>query len=660
MKRTHIYKIFIGMLLLVFAAQTIVSCSDEPDSSNYYTFTGEMVSDYLDSRPELYSEFTEILHRSGMYGMMATYGTYTCFAPTNDAIDRYLNEHGYSSVADLSQEECDTLSWNHIIASTFFTTDLSDGNIPKTNMNERFLSFSCDTNSTSGNILYYVNMASKLLVRDDSVENGVVHTLDRVIQPSSSYLPEKLLEDMNVTIFASALNLTGLADSLYEYLDPDYYVDPDSVFKPIPFHRSGESDFRMYYPEHRMKRFTVLVETNKVFAEAGINSLDDLKAHAKEVYDEMYPEDAGLYDDDWTNRKNPLNRFVAYHLLPYYAAINDFTVSESGINYKSTCAMPNLIDCTDWYTTLMPGTIMKFSSPSAGLFINRKGVGNNFTVEGVKVYTPTEMKKIHDQELEEAGLPVDELNQQALNGIYHYIDKVLEYNKETRDIVFNDRIRWNVITMSPEFLNVGARGNTSRTHLTGLKEVEGWDFHGIVPTLTVRERGVWMATYSDAVDLIGQFDVSFKLPPVPENTYEIRFAYGAGNDRGVVQIYFGEKDNMQPMGLPIDFRIWGPDPSIGWVADTEDTEENRAIDKAMHNRGIMKEMDSWNQGGSNNLRANNGKFRKILTTQRLDPNKEYWLRIKLVLDNPEAELPINYFEFCPKSVYAGLTAEDTH
>ncbi len=648
------------MLLLVFATQTMVSCSDDPDSSNYYTFTGEMVSDYLDNRPELYSEFTEILHRSGMYGMMATYGTYTCFAPTNDAIDRYLKEHGYSSVAELPQEECDTLSWNHIIASTFFTTDLSDGNIPTANMNERFLSFSCDTNSTSGNILYYVNMASKLIVRDDSVENGVVHTLDRVIQPSSSYLPEKLLEDKNVSLFASALTLTGLADSLYEYLDLDYYVDPDSVFKPIPFHRSGESDFRMYYPEHRMKRFTVLVETNKVFAEAGINSLDDLKAHAKEVYDEMYPEDAGLYDDDWTNRKNPLNRFVAYHLLPYYAAINDFTISESGINYKTTCAMPSLIDCTDWYTTLMPGTIMKFSSPSDGLFINRKGVGKNFTVEGVKVYTPTEMKKIHDQELEEAGLPVEELDQLALNGIYHYIDKVLEYNKETRDVVFNDRIRWDVITMSPEFLNVGARGNTSRTHLTALKEVDGWDFHGIVPTLTVRERGVWMATYSDAVDLIGQFDVSFKLPPVPENTYEIRFAYGAGNDRGVVQIYFGEKDNMQPMGLPIDFRIWGPDPSIGWVADTEDTEENRAIDKAMHNRGIMKEMDSWNQGGSNNLRANNGKFRKILTTQRLDPNKEYWLRIKLVLDNPEAELPINYFEFCPKSVYAGLTAEDTH
>ena len=658
MKTKNIYKILV-VLCLAIVSQGFLSCSDEPDSSNYYTFTGEMVSDYLDNRPELYSEFTQILHRSGLYGMMATYGTYTCFAPTNQAIESYLQERGYTSVEQLTKEECDTLSWNHLIPETYFTTDLADGNIPTANMNERFLTFSCDSNAVGGNVMYYINMASRLIVRDDSVENGVVHTLDRVIQPSSSYLPEKMLEDMNISLFTSALTLTGLSDSLYEYLDTRYSVGVDSINKGIPFHRSG-AEYRMYYPATRMKRYTAFVETNKVFAEAGIMNLDDLKAYAKTIYDEVYPEDAGQYDDDWTHRKNPLNRFIAYHLLPYYGAINDFTIAESGIDYKTTCAMPNLIDCTDWYVTLMPGTIMKMSSPSTGLFINRKGVANRYSVRGVKVYTPTEMKILHDQQLAEAGLHVDTLNQQALNGIYHYIDNVLTYNTQTRDVVFNDRIRWDVITMSPEFLNAGARGNTNGQHLMGFKQVDGWDFHGIIPTLALRERGIWMATYSDAVDLIGQFDVSFKLPPVPANTYEIRFAYGSGTDRGVVQIYFGEKDNMQPMGLPIDFRVFGGDPSIGWVADTEDNEQNRAIDKAMHNRGYMKDMDSWNQGGSNNLRAMNGKFRKILTTQALNPNKEYWLRIKLVIENAEAELPINYFEFCPKSVYAGLTAEDTH
>jgi len=647
-------------LPLLAMGNLATSCSDEPDEAGYYTFTGEMASDYLKNRPELFSEFQEILERSGMLGMMATYGTYTCLAPTNDAIDAYLAQHGYNSVADMSKAECDTLSWNHIIQSIYFTTDLTDGNIPTANMNDRFLTFSCDSDATNGgNVMYYINTTSKLIARDDSVENGVVHTLDHVIQPSSSYLPEKMLEDLNISLFVSALTLTGLSDSLYAYLDNDYSCGLDSINKGIPFHRTGGT-YRSYYPATRMKRFTALCETNKVFAEAGINNLNDLKQYAKEVYDAVYPEDADQYDNDWTNRKNPLNRFISYHLLPYYGAVNDFTISESGIDYKTTCSMPSLIDATDWYTTLLPGTIMKMSAPAEGLYINRKGVGTKYTVRGVKIYTPTEMKTLHDQQLEEAGHPVEALNQQALNGIYHYIDDVLTYNTETRDVVFNDRIRWDVVTMSTEFLNAGARGNTDGQHLTGFKQVDGWDFHGHIPTLTLRERGVWMATYSDAVDLIGQFDVSFKLPPLPANTYEVRFGYGAGNDRGVVQIYFGEKDKMQPMGLPIDFRIWGADPSIGWVADVEDEEENRAIDKAMHNRGYMKDMDSWNQGGSNNLRANNGKYRKILTTQTLDPNKEYWLRIKLVIENSEAELPINYFEFCPKSVYAGLTAEDTH
>ena len=654
----------IGAALLAVSSQGMVSCQDDLSPENYYTFTGEMVSDYLSNRSEQFSKFIQILQRSGLYGMMSTYGTYTCMAPTNSAIDLYMKEHGYKSVDDIPDAECDTISWNHIIKKTYFTTDLVTGRVPEPNMNDRAVMFSCDSDATiDGNVSYYFNSISKLIVRDDSVENGVVHTIDHVIQPAKVYLPELIEADPNISLFATALQLTGWSQKLYESEDLSYTIGTDSVKKGISFHRTGAT-YRMYYREKRYKKFTAFVETDSIYREAGINNLDELKEYAKTIYDSMYPEDAGQYDDDWTNPKNPLNRFVAYHLLPYYGGVNDFTISESGIDYKTTCAMPNLIDCTDWFTTMLNGTIMKMSSPSEGLFINRKGVAANASIRGIKVLTPSEMTTYHDQGLAAAGLPAEPLTNDGLNGIYHYIDDVLTYNKQTRDVVFNDRIRWDVVTMSPEFLNAQARGNTDGNRLVGFKQVEGWDFHGSIPTLALRERGVWMATYSDAVDLIGQFDVTFKLPPVPANTYEIRFGYGAGTDRGVVQIYFGEKVgdklDLKPMGLPIDFRVWGGDPSIGWVADTEDAEENRAIDKAMHNRGYMKDMDSWNQGGSNNLRANSGKYRKILTTQHLDPKKEYWLRIKLVIENNEAELPINYFEFCPKSVYAGLKAEDTH
>lgn len=641
----NIYLAVVGALLSVSLLN--VSCSDEPAAANYYTFKGEMVSDYLQNRSGQFSDFIAVLQRSGMYGMMATYGTYTCLAPTNDAFRLYLQQRGLQSVDQLSKQDCDTISWNHIIKYTYFTTDLTDGNIPNANMNDRYLTFSCRSDEdNNNNVAYYINQVSKLVVRDDSVENGVVHTLDHVIQPSTEYLPELMGNDENISLFYSALLKTGMRDSLYEYLDMNYFCGEDSVNKGIDI-TTGGSTYRMYYVGKRMKRYTAFVEPNSVYAANGINNLDDLIAYAKRVYDDVYPEDANQYDNDFTHRKNPLNRFVSYHLLPYYGGYNDWTVYGE---IKETCARTDLIDCTDWYTTLMPGTIMKMSTPSEGLFINRKGVGGKYDVRGVKVYSPSE------PEVQALGS-----DNQGLNGIYHYIDDILTYNRTTRDVVFNDRIRIDAVTLSPEFMNCGARGLTQQA--TGFKYVEGWDFHGEIPKLSLRQRSVWMVTYQDCVDLVGQFDVTFKLPPVPENTYEVRFAYGWGDMRGVVQIYFGTDPNgLMPMGIPIDLRIWPTDPSIGWIADTGDEETDRAIDRAMHNRGFMKDMDSWSQGGSADgiLRTKAMKLRKILTTQTMKPTEDYYVRIKLVIDNPEAEFPINYFELCPKSVYAGLTAEDPH
>ena len=622
----------------------MVSCSDDPLPENYYTFTGEMVSDYLQNRPEEFSEFVAILQRSGMYGMMATYGSYTCLAPTNAAVEEYLHSRGLTSVDQLSKEECDTLSWNHIIdEDAYFTTDLIDGNIPSANMNGRNLTFSCDSDAmNNNNVVYYINKTSRMIVWDDSVENGVVHTLDKVVVPQTFYLPDVLAENPDVSLFYEALVLTHLDDSLMEYIDETYTCGADSVNQDMTI-STGGSSYTMRYVGTRMKRYSAFIETNDVYAQNGINNLDDLKARAKQTYDRMYPEDAGKYDDDWTHRKNPLNRFIAYHLLPYYGAYNDWTVSG---DVKTTCAKMDLIDCTDWYKTLMPGTLMKFSSPQQGLYINRKGLGALATVEGVKVLSPSEM-----------GSGID---QQALNGIYHYVDKILEFDETMRDQVCNDRIRISSATITPEFMNCGARGNTLRA--TGFKVVEGWDFHGKTPSMTFRKRDVWMVTYADCVDMVGQFDVTFSLLPVPKtDTYEVRFAYGWGDMRGKVQIYFGtDPDNLQPVGLPIDFTLWPTDPLIGWVEDTGDSETDRAIDKAMHNRGYMKDMDSWAQGGVNILRAQPMKLRKILVTETMSPEVTYYIRIKQLMDNPQAELPINYFELVPKSIYAGVEAEDTH
>ena len=129
MKGKSIYKSLVG-LMFFGALQAFTSCSDEPDAENYYTFTGEMVSDYLDNRPEQFSDFTKVLQRSGLYGMMATYGTYTCLAPTNEAMAQYLKERGFSSVEELTKEECDTLSWLLLVRLISIVQDYQSSLVP--------------------------------------------------------------------------------------------------------------------------------------------------------------------------------------------------------------------------------------------------------------------------------------------------------------------------------------------------------------------------------------------------------------------------------------------------------------------------------------------------------------------------------------------------
>ena len=147
---------------------------------------------------------------------------------------------------------------------------------------------------------------------DDSVTNGVVHVLNNVITSSSLLLADKIAEDPSLTLFSEALQLTGMADSLVKYIDETYSCSEDSVYTGVMVRcTSGSALYtRSFWPEKRYFNHTAFVEPDSVYHAKGINNIEDLKAYAKKIYDQTYPDDAGLYDDDPKHRKNPLNRFV--------------------------------------------------------------------------------------------------------------------------------------------------------------------------------------------------------------------------------------------------------------------------------------------------------------------------------------------------------------
>ena len=638
------YKYF---LLAALVLCGVASCVDNDDDIplNYYQSKKVTAAGFLEADKEQFSEFTAILKRTPYFSMLSTYGEFTLFAPNNEAIGKYLKKMGYSSIDNIPSETCDTLARTHIIKKgAFFTTDVGEGALPELNMDDAYIVLSSDSDVTNHNaLIYYVNKNSRMVDYNDSVTNGVVHVINNVISSSSLLLADKIEEDPSLTIFSQALRLTGMADSLVYYIDESYSCSEDSVHEGVMVRcTSGSALYtRSFWPEKRYFKYTAFVEPDSVYRSKGINNIDDLKAYAKKIYDETYPEDAGLYDDDPKLRKNPLNRFVSYHLLPRIGQYNSWVMSG---DLREHCWYTPLSDPEEFYETMCPGTMMRFAGPPAGLFINRKGLQNRYTVRGVKVLSPSESGSV---------------DQNALNGVYHYIDDILAYTTQVRDVVLNCRIRIDATVLSPDFMNCNGRGRYGEDILTGFKNkyITDWKVSDETYVGVHSDVGYWNSYQANAVCISGVFDVAFKLLPVPSGTYEIRLGYTVGEERGVVQVYL----NNEPCGIPVDLRVYGPDPNIGWVEDTDDEDENTANDKAMHNRGYMKGMDSyrpWDADGP--LRNNNWNLRRVLATQYLDSNKTYYLRFRQVLDDPDRYWSFDYIELCPKSVYGSPEGEDTH
>ena len=339
---------------------------------------------------------------------------------------------------------------------------------------------------------------------------------------------------------------------------------------------SGSATYtRTFWVGKRFFKYTAFVEPDSVYHRYGIHTIDDLKDYAKRIYDTTYPEDAGRYDDNPKDRRNPLNRFVSYHLLPRIGQYNSWVPSGT---IRERCLDTKLIDPEEYYETMCPGTIMRFAGPSEGLFINRRGVQSHAErgvfVRGVKVLSPSE-----------SGTT----DQNALNGVYHYLDDILAYTPEVRDVVLNRRIRIDATVLSPDFMNCNGRGRYGEDILTGFKNGYITDWKTSKETFVGVHSDVeyWWSYQANAVCISGVFDVTFKLPPVPTGTYEVRLGYSTGDDRGIAQVYL----NNEPCGIPISFRNF--DSGYHFEPDTEDEDENKAIDKAMRNRGFMKAMDSY-------------------------------------------------------------------
>lgn len=670
----------VAMACLVSVMVCFTSCKDEVDQSDIYTFTGNLMSDYLekDSTTTYFSYLTKRVKlsthsQSSVYNLLSARGNFTCFAPTNDAVQQFLDSLYSTKNYDITLTPDSTAEFivnncliDHDNDEALLSTAFQEGTLEHQSFSGRFVTVNFDT-LAGGQAAVYIDKFSRILATDLEVENGVIHIVNKVVAPTTSTLSALIEATPYLQVFANLLKMTGYDEVMNaSFRDMDYEYNHPENGPGVPTRNNGAA---VPCPDHRDFGFTAFVETDSVFAaKMGLNiqkdadnritNWEDVFAQIEQKCKEYYP---AATSSDYTSDENAVHQFVGYHLTNRSVGYNYLLVhyNEQGYGY----AFPeNLaIDVWCYYPTLSQNRILKLME---GKQIDGKRINRYVSERNQSNYNEVTVPR-------QGILLHNEGENAALNGYFYTIDDILWYDEDVPNKVLNERMRYDVCDLLPCQMSSGFRRITSGSLMNGVNIP-----HGYFDELTYTEESnviyltgygsQWKNYQGDEYNICGQYDVTLKLPHVPyEGTYEFRIGLSNNAWRGMMQVYFGSnKNNLEAVGLPLDMRIEGSTATtvFGWEEDSNDEDENTQIEKNMRVHGYMKPpkyFGSANRASANgNFRNSSACFRRIIYTGNMSPDKTYYVRFKSVLETTDGQFFLDYIELTPKSVYNGVEEED--
>lgn len=696
-----IHKIGGMMALAALGVASFTSCSEEIDDSNLYTFTGQTVIDYLRSDSTL-SDIAKISDRAGMSDRLSAYGTYTCFAPTNEALKVYIdslyndvksdNHNGLyagevpaDSVMNRlwKSEKCDSLCKDiiesHVTGQKKTTNDFLTG---------ADITMMLGNTHTPKRVNGEITMdgTTHFIKTDQEVENGIVQVIDRLFYRSTNYIIDEMDAMGCYGLWVEALRKTGIDKILQENIR----TKGISWFNIEPENQYPYAD----YPTKCKVGFTIFAEPDEVLKKEGINTFADLVERANQEYANCknwysYVEDKGINvstGNDYTNQWNALNMFIRYHILHYALSTDKLVYSYNELKD---------MDVYEYVRTLLPGTMFKLTGikdPGGNvgeIRINRQLNTPTLTSDPGNTNRNGTAYLAANQVIDE-GILVGNTkinSRQASNGYVHPISGVLAYKETVPNKVLNERLRFEFMSLFDESMTNRYRGYTGadlksffgRTDrdITAVRIPEGYFENMVIYNgdasrvyyLTKDQANgyngydCWNDYQGDELYCKGAYDFAIKLPPVPKDgTYELRFGYVNNGKRTIVQFYLGhssDRSTMTPCDIPLDQNVDLKSTTVGWTDPNTDGDNGAAVDKAMHNRGWMRGPNyfsnkKYGEGSTARFKSDGGQhhIRRVVTKQYFKQGEENWFRCKTAMpENTEAEFELDYIELVPVNVY---------
>ncbi len=677
-------------------------CKENIDTSARYVFTSDCVMTYLEKH-EAYSEYVRLLNltpisirsKSTVGQLLSARGNYTVFAPTNEAISKFLQELYEEDPTLLSSPSWEAFSSDHkrdsiykvIVCNSIIDAGdheealmtngfppESGNEFPLSNMNDRKLSV-----RYRGVDSIFINNTCPISLkeRDILATNGVIHQMERVIAPkdvtASLYLQEILdQEKEGFLVMAKAIQACGLMDTLSKIRDEvyeDLYLKgqiPEFVHLYIDGHFPNGDNWT---PRHRLYGYTIFSETDEFWRAQGLDPTESSTTLLPKLVQWIVSNHQYADDDVFTTDApydiptSLLYQWTTYHILPFRTPAERLVFHRNEFGYDKSKPLARTIPVYEIYTTMGKPRLLKIyeSKESEGIYLNRfpKLDNGRTTVLREEYCDPDKVGCFVDRDPDKAILS------DIINCCIYPIDAPLSYNDNVRDNLAKQRLRFDGMTLFPEAMSNEIRLKLSSDEKNQDVYIPKTSTYNYFENMQMNDQTTfiylnaygynWCNLHSDEMKAKGRFELTFKLPPVPRRgTYEFRYDVLPNGDRGIQQFYFGDDPNRLPAaGIPVNLTKGIGSMNVGYERDGNDEDYNIEVDKRLRNNGVMKGARSVTADGSSGdiERNRDSNLRYIIVRQTLDPDKTYYMKVKSVLDSEDKEFYMDYMEYCPKEVY---------
>ncbi|GAB6010961.1 fasciclin domain-containing protein [Viscerimonas tarda] len=258
------------------------SCEKEMEGQEYRVYDDKMLDEIM--QEQQMTQFLSIVDKANFRGTIHAYGVYTLFAPTNEAVDLYLQANGKSSVNDLTEEEAANIVRYHLVGNdSIAIADFVDGRLRSRNFMKKYLT----TKALPDGSIWVDRSAiivTKALCGATELKgvNGHLHIINAVLTPPQYSVTDmvRALPDADYSLMKGFFERSGLADSLK--------IESDSIW------------------------YTFFVQDNQAFIDAGITSEENLLVQLHENQKNSTKTDGELIRD-----------YIGYHaiqnIMPKYA-----------------------------------------------------------------------------------------------------------------------------------------------------------------------------------------------------------------------------------------------------------------------------------------------------------------------------------------------------